>query len=106
MGRHPLLIGMLHDLIEIIRLQRVKDIEEVLARRTLASWICIREVLHEICIFLEMRPQRLDRQFVVVWNIYLLDFGLLHQLLLANENVLEEVLVDDVGIREIVLDCI
>ena len=45
-GGHPLLVGVLHDLLEVLGLQRVEDVEEVLARRALASWIRIRKVLH------------------------------------------------------------
>ena len=95
---------MLHDLLEVLGLQRVEDVEEVLARRALASWIRIRKVLHELWVLLEMRPERLYGQLVIMWAIHLLDVGLLHQLLLAGEDVLEEVLVDDVGVREVVLD--
>ena len=95
---------MLHDLLEVLGLQRVEDVEEVLARRALASWIRIRKVLHELWVLLEMRPERLYGQLVIMWAIHLLDVDLLHQLLLAGEDVLEEVLVDDVGIWEVVLD--
>ena len=58
-GGHPLLVGVLHDLVEVLGLQRVEDVEEVLARRALADWISIREVLHEFRVLLEMRPERL-----------------------------------------------
>ena len=79
---------MLHDLVEVLRLQSVKDVEEVLARRTLAGWIGVGEILHELHILLEMRPERLHRQLVVMWDVHLLDLGLLHQQLLAHEDVL------------------
>ena len=95
---------MLHDLLEVLGLQRVEDVEEVLARWALTCWIGVREVFHEIRVLLEMRPERLYGQLVIMWAIHLLDLRLLHQLLLAGEDVLEEVLVDDVGIREVVLD--
>ena len=103
-GGHPLLVGVLHDLLEVLGLQRVEDVEEVLARRALASWIRVWEVLHEVRVLLEMRPERLHGQLVIMWDIHLLDVDLLHQLLLAGEDVLEEVLVDDVRVREVVLD--
>ena len=104
-GGHPLLVGVLHDLLEVLRLQRVEDVEEVLARRALAGGIRVGEVLHELRVLLEVRPERLHRELVVLWDVDLLDLGLLHQLLLADEDVLEEVLVDDVRVREVVLDC-
>ena len=39
-----------------------------------------------------------------MWDIHLLDIGLLHQLLLAGENILEEVLVDQRLGRQIELE--
>ena len=95
---------MLQDLLEVFRLQRVEDIEEVLPRWSFAGRIRIRKVLSEVGIFLKMRPQGLNRKLIVVWHCYPLDILLLHQHLLAGEDGLEEVLVDDVGFGQIILD--
>ena len=98
-SRHSLFVGMLQDLLEVFWLQRVEDIEEVLPRRPFACWIRIREVLREVGIFLEMRPQGLHRKLIIMWHCHPLDILFLHQHLLAGEDGLEEVLVDDVGFR-------
>ena len=44
LGRHPLLVGVVHDLLEVVRIQGVEDIEEVLARWSLAGWVFVRKV--------------------------------------------------------------
>ena len=75
---------MLEDAIEVFRLDRVEDVEEVLARGTFACGICVGELLREVRVPLDVGPKRLDGEFVVVRNSDALDVGLLHQLLLAR----------------------
>ena len=103
-GRHPLLVGMLQDALKVLRLKGFEDVEEVLPRRSLPSRICIREVHHELGVLLKIRPQRLHRKFIVVGDGHLLDLALLHQLLLSGEDILQEVFVDDIGFRQVILD--
>ena len=105
-GRHPLLVGMLQYLLEVFGVDRVQDVEEVLPRRALAGWVLVGEVLDELVVLGELRPEVLDRELVVVRHGDSLDLGLLHQLLLAAEHVLEEVLVDDALVGQVVLDYI
>ena len=81
----------------------VEDVEEVLARRALACGIGVGEVAGELGVLLQLGPERLHRQLVVVGDGDVLDVGLLHQLLLPAEDVLEEVLADDALVREVVL---
>ena len=95
---------MLQDLLEVFRLQRVEDVEEVLPWWPFAGRIRVRKVLRELGIFLKMRPQGLHGQLIIMWNCHPLDILLLHQHLLAGEDGLEEVLVDDVGFGQIILD--
>ena len=42
---HPLLVRMTHDLRQVLMMERVEDVEEVLARRTLVLRIRRREIL-------------------------------------------------------------
>ena len=101
-GRHPLLRGMGQDALEILRLERVEDIEEVLARRAPPGRVLVREVAGELWVLAHVGPKGLHGQLVIMRNSDLLDVGLLHELLFAAQNVLEEVLVHDVLIRQIV----
>ena len=83
----------------------VEDLHEVFAWRTLAFRISIREMGHELGVLRELRVQILDGQFVVVWNLDESNVGLLEKLLLACQDLLEEVFVDHGLVREIKLDC-
>ena len=64
---------MLEYALQILRLDRVEEVEEVLARRPLASWVAVREVLGELGVALYVRPQRLHRELIVVRNCHSLD---------------------------------
>ena len=104
-GGHPLLVRVSQQLLEVLRVDRVQDVEEVRSGRPLAVRVFVGEVLDEFRIFLELRIQRLDADLVVVRHRDLLHDGLLHQFLLPGEDLLEEVLVDLLHRRQIVLDC-
>ena len=54
---HPLLVGVVHDLLQVVRLQGIEDVEEVLARRPFTGRILVREVLRELRVFAELWPQ-------------------------------------------------
>ena len=86
-------------------MQGVKDVEEVLAWWAFASRKRVREICEELCIFFELRPEGLHRQLIICWDRDLTDVSLLHEHLLPAQHVLEEVLVDDVIVREVVLHC-
>ena len=95
---------MLHDLLKIIWVQSVEDIEEILPWRAFTDWILIRKVLGKLRILGQRWPESLYRQLVIMWDHYILNFGLFHEHLLSAQNILQEVLVHDVGVRQIVLD--
>ena len=60
-GGHPLLVGMLHDLCQILGMEGVQDIEKILSWRPLALRELIREEHHELLVLLELLEQLLDR---------------------------------------------
>ena len=83
LNRVSLLIGVLHDLLQVLWMHGVQNIEEVLPRRTLVFWKCIREVLLHFFIFGELRIQVADGKLIIMWHVDRLDFVLSQQLLFA-----------------------
>lgn len=77
-------------------MQSVEYVEEILSWWGLACRILVREVAHHLGILHHVRVDGLHRQLLVVWHLDGDDILLLHQLLLADEDVLQEVLVDEV----------
>ena len=61
LGRHPHLVGVLHDLGQVLRIDRVHDVEEVLPRWAFAVSEAVRKVFDEVLILLELRPHGFDR---------------------------------------------
>ena len=53
---HPLLIGMGHHLLEILRVQGIEDVEEILTWRSLVLCPLGREKRNESWVLLELRP--------------------------------------------------
>ena len=47
---------MCQDTLEVVRLQRVEDVEEVLAWWATAWRVRVREELHELCVLLDIGP--------------------------------------------------
>ena len=101
---HPLLVRMTHDLRQVLMMERVEDVEEVLARRTLVLRVRCREVLGELWVLLELRPEPPDGELVVVGDLDLVDVRLLHEHLLAGEDILQEVFVDTCFVWQVILD--
>ena len=95
---------MRHQLAEVPWLKGVEDIEEIFSRRGLAGGVLVREEGHEVGVLLELRVQRLHRDLLVMGHLDLLHRRLQHQLLLAHEDVLQEVLVDEVLGRQVILE--
>ena len=58
--RVPLLVCMVHDLLEVVRVQGVEDVEEVVPRRSLAGWVLVGEVRHEDRVLIELRIKCFD----------------------------------------------
>ena len=99
----PLLARVQHDLLEILGVEGVENIEEVFSRRCLPCWILVGEVRHHGSVLLELGVEGLHRDFLVVWDLDRPVLRLLHQLLLAYKDILQEVLIDHALIREVEL---
>ena len=68
---------MAHHLFEVVRVDGVKNVEEVLARRAFANRVLVGKVLREFWVFTELRPQILDGKLVVMRDCDLLHLNLL-----------------------------
>ena len=101
---HPLLVRMTHDLRQVLMMERVEDIEEVLARWTLVLRVRCREVLGKLWVLLKLWPEPPDGELVVVGDLDLVDVRLLHEHLLAGEDILQEVFVDTCFVWQVILD--
>ena len=86
-------------------MQSVQHVEEIVARWALPLRVLVREVRDEPGVLHELRIEGLDAQLLVLRHLDFLDLGLLEQMLLAGQDLLEEVLVHLAGRREVVLDC-
>jgi len=85
---------MVKNLLEIIGLESVEYIEKVLSWWTSTVRVKIGKVLHKFTVLFEIRPQCLDRDFIIMWHRNVVDLLLLEQLLLLSHDKFEEVLVD------------
>jgi hypothetical protein len=94
---------MIHHLGEILGMNRVKDIEKILTRWTFAGWVFVGEVLCELNILLELWPQVLNGELIIVRHRDLKYLSFLHEVLLARKHILQEVFIDDILIGQIVL---
>ena len=94
-GGVALFVGMGHDLAEVVRMHGVEDVEEVLTRRSFILGILVREIAVHGRIFLELRPQGLGGQLFIMRHLDGVHLVLLEELLLASQDILEEVLVDE-----------
>ena len=65
---HPLFICVAQQFGEVLRLDRVQDVEEIFPGRSLSNGVLLWKVLGELRVLVEHRPQVLDREFVVVRN--------------------------------------
>ena len=97
---------MAHYLGKVVRVESIHDVEEILSGRPFVLRILVREVRVEDRVALEFGIERLHRQLVVLGDLDLLDLHLLEQLLLAAEDVLHEVLVDDALRRQVELQAV
>ena len=91
-------MSMVEQLLQELGVESVENVKEVLPRRALANRVLIGEVPHQEVVIGELRPQRLHRELLIMWDFYVRDVALLDQRLLVGEDLLEEVLVDQ-GLR-------
>ena len=83
-----------HDLLEVVRVHCVQYVKEIVTWRALALRILAREVPHHLGVLLKHREHRLDRELVVLLDLYECDVLPLQEILPALEHVLQEVFVD------------
>ena len=95
---------MLDHLLKEVGLDGVDDVEEVLPAGALADSICIGEVLGDIFIAGDLRPQRLHGEFFVMRHFDEDDLRLPQELFLLRQDLLQEVLVDGGDRRQVILD--
>ena len=84
-------------------MQSVQHVEEIVAGWALPLRVLVREIRDEPDVFRELRIEGLDAQLLVLRHLDFLDLGLLEQMLLAGQDLLEEVLVHHGLVREIKL---
>lgn len=103
LGRIALPIGMVQEPTEEIGLQRVEDIKEVIPWRASARRVLVGEVAHEDRILLELWVERLDGQLIILRHVNVSDISFLEQLFLSRQDCLEEIFIDHILVRQVVL---
>ena len=98
-------VRVVDDLAEVVRHLRVQDVEKIFTGWSLAFGINGWEVPQDISIFLHVGPKILDGEFIVMRHRDELHLRLVEQILFAGQHRLQEVFVDDVLWRQIVLYC-
>lgn len=94
---------MLHDLMQILRMDGVQDVEKIIARRTFSFRKGSREEWAELGIFLEVRPKILDAELIVVGYLYEVDRWPLHDLSVSWQNILDEIFINTFLGRQVIL---
>ena len=90
---HPLLVGVVRDLQQVLWVQRVEDVEEVTARWAFVLSEVVRKVLSESRVLREGRPELFDAQLIVSGHVDGGDGLLEEQLLLLGEDRLEKIFI-------------
>ena len=96
-----LLVCMPNNFLHIKRVQRVQNIEEIFAIRYASFGQLLREVLHELHVFLRHRPEFDHGKFVKERHIYEANLFQLEKLLFFCEDFFEEVFVHHVLRRQV-----
>ena len=65
-GGHPLLVGVLHDLLEVLGLQCVEDVKEVLSRWSFACRIRVRQVMRQLGPVLKRKHKGFLRTLITI----------------------------------------
>ena len=84
---------MLNYLGHVLRVEAVKDVEEVLSLRDHSLRKSVREILHKPLVLLLYGPQIYDSKLLIHRNVDKADLGNWHQLLFISQHLLEEVLM-------------
>ena len=86
LGRHPLLVGVSHDLGQVLRLFGVEHIKEVLPCRPLVGSKRVWKVRSNVLVLGKLGPECLDGQLIVVRDFDRIDLCLVKQTLLLNKD--------------------
>ena len=82
----------------------VQHVEEIVSGWAFAGRILVRKEDHHVGVLLKLWIEGFNRQFVIMWDLDGCNLGFLEQLLLADEDVLQKVLVDHALVREVELE--
>ena len=93
LSRHSLLIGMLYNLPQVIRLKGRQDIEKIVPRRTFPFSKLVWEKLHKPFVVFHQRENVLYTELLIMRNVDMLDFFLLKQVLFSLNDLLHKVLM-------------
>ena len=104
LSRHSLLISMLYNLPQVIRLKGHQDVKEIVPRGTFSFGKLIGKELHEPFVIFHHRENVLNTELLIMRNVDMLDFFLLKQMLLSLNDLLHEVLMKDGLVREVKLE--
>lgn len=96
--------GILDNLLQIIPLNRVQNIEKVLAVRHSSLGHLRREEVHEFLVSLHHWPELHHSQFVIKRNVNPLNFVKFQELLIVNKDLFQEILIEHVFRRAVQLD--
>ena len=94
----------MHDLFQVLRIQRIQYTEKVISAWPLALIVGVRKVFGEVGVLLVHRPQLPDQELIILRHLDGGDGVLLQQHLFAGEDLFQEVLVDVRLRRKEVLD--
>ena len=101
--RHPLLVRVRHELLEVFGVESVEDVEKIFPGRPFVLGILGGEEGHEDRVLLHLGPEAAHRQLVVHRDLDSFNLGLLHELFLPREHLPQEVLGHNGFVRQIVL---
>ena len=96
-------MGVFDDLLQVARLERVDQVEEVLPVRHAALRQLLREVPHELLVRLEHRPQFDHGELVELRHGDPFDLVQTQKRLLVREDLFEEVFVEHPVRRQVQL---
>ena len=91
------------DSLQIVGIDCVEHIVEILPRWHLVSGKMVGKVDREAGLGFQIRPQPLNRELIILWDLDRLDLAFLEKLLLILEDHSQKVLVDMLLRRQIIL---
>ena len=101
---HPCFVGVGHELLQILWVQCVKHVKKVVPWWPFIFWVLGREEGEEMSVLFHLRPQVSHGQLVILRDLDRLNIGLLHELLLPDKHLFQEVLGDHRFVGQVVLN--